>query len=739
MTGIRPVILAGGGGTRLWPLSTQARPKQFHKLASWRTMLQETALRFATTDGFKPPLVVTGARLMAQTRAQLVKVEVTPELVIVEPVGRNTAPAIAAVAHYLAQEDSDDLMLVLPADHHVTDAGALRKAVAIGTKAARAGSFVTFGITPTNPATGYGYIERGAGDAPPYPVLQFIEKPNHETARALVEGGRHYWNAGIFLISPQAILNALTEFAPAIASATGEAVSGGRAENGVLYLLPEAFGRCPAISIDHAIMEKSKDITVVPVEPGWSDVGSYEALHNISARDNCNNARKGFVVTEDVHDCYLHADQGAIAAIGIRGLAVVRSGDTVLVTPLDRSQDLTQVRNRITAPPRRPGHLAPPVQFSGAASQLYDWLTEEALPTWGAKCWDARGGGFFESMTLEGDPNPADEFKRLRVQARQIFVCCTAHDLGLSGPFVETAERGFEFLRHHGWQEAGGWPHLFTPEGAIKDPKRDTYDHAFVLFSMAALYRSTGDAAALEWAARTVAYLDAVMADPALGGYTEAAPPEYPRRANPHMHLLEAFLALYDATGDFAWLSRARDMVTLFVDNFHDQATGTLAEFFGPAWQPAEGISGRLREPGHHWEWAFLLHEYGARAGQDFGAEIDSLTGFALAHGHAPDTGLAYDEVLEDGTVQTSNYRLWPQTEALRGLEMLRHRGAPDLEVRIDQLADAVFRRFIAPAPGKGMWVDRLSPDGGWLSEAVPASSLYHLVTGILALGGEKT
>ncbi|VAW12235.1 Mannose-1-phosphate guanylyltransferase / Mannose-6-phosphate isomerase [hydrothermal vent metagenome] len=741
MVVIHPVILAGGGGSRLWPLSTSARPKQFQRLVSGRTMLQETALRFKPGEGgMAAPLVVTGSAYVTEARTQLADVGLAPELVIAEPFGRNTAPAVAVAAHHLGKTPDNGLMLVLPADHHVTDVPALRQAVACGAEAAAAGALVTFGIVPTGPATGYGYIERGQGESPPYAATRFTEKPPLEVARQLVAGGRHYWNAGIFLFSPQAILEAMAEYAPDVVEAAGQAVAGGQVSNGVMHLAPEPFGRSPAISIDHGVMEKSGNVSVVPMAVGWSDVGSYGALHDVSDRDSCGNAKTGLVFTDDVKGCYLRADRGAIAAIGIKGLAVVRSGDAVLVAPLNRSEEVRKAHDRLSVSRRhRPAGLEVPVRFSGGAARLYNWLTKEALPVWGACCWDEERGGFFESMNLDGTPKLDDEHKRLRVQARQIFVCCTAHGLGLEGPYLQNAKRGFAFLRDRGWQEAGGWPHLFTPQGAIKDPMRDTYDHAFVLFAMAALYRATGDRAALDWAGRTVAYLDAVMADPVHGGYVESAPPVTPRRANPHMHLLEAFLALYDATGDFSWADRARDMARLFGDIFYDADTGTLAEFFTPDWQPAAGVAGRLREPGHHWEWAFLLHEYGQRSGEDFGAPIERLTDFALAHGHARKTGLAYDEVLDDGTVHTPTLRLWPQTEALRGLEMLRQRGVRDLEDRIDHLANAVFTRFIAPAPGKGMWVDRLAPEGDPLSDAVPASSLYHLVTGIVALGSEKT
>lgn len=480
-------------------------------------------------------------------------------------------------------------------------------------------------------------------------------------------------------------------------------------------------------------MERAGDVRVVPVDMGWSDVGSMDSLHAAGPHDGDGNATRGTVITDDVAGSYIRADSGVVAAIGVRDLVIVKSGEAVLVAPLDRSQDVRTISDRV-AGLRAPagGTATPAVETIPEAAALADWL-RGALAIWGPACWDDTRGGFHERFALDGTPKLDDPFKRLRVQARQIFSCVAAHEMGLSGPCLETARRGFAFLIADGWQEAGGWPHLFGPDGDILDSTRDTYDHAFVLFAMAALYRATGERDALHWAHRTVAYLDAVMADDAHGGYLESAPAALPRRANPHMHLLEAFLALFDATADFGWLTRARDMVRLFQNRFFDAGTGTVREYFEADWTPAPGTTGRVREPGHHWEWAFLLAEFGRRAGEDLDAEIDALTSFAMTHGHGDETGLVLDEVLDDGSAHKASHRLWPQTEALRGLAMLRARGRNDLDGRIATLAANIMKNHLAPAQ-KGMWIDAVGADGTPRVDAVPASTLYHLVTGIVAL-----
>ena len=264
---------------------------------------------------------------------------------------------------------------------------------------------------------------------------------------------------------------------------------------------------------------------------------------------------------------------------------------------------------------------------------MRDWLQRRALPLWATAGVDQTKGGFVESLTHEGAPI-FDGTKRLRVQARQIYVYAHAHLLGWEGPWLAAARHGFEFMCANYWDaNRGGWIFSVERDGAPADTVREAYEQAFALFGLAWLYRAGGDEAVLEWIARTLDFLDEHLADPINGGFREAAPDKLPRRQNPHMHLLEAMLALHGATGDRRYLSRARQLFELFQSRLFDPASGTLGEFFTAAWQPAPGQTGTLVEPGHHFEWVWLLEQFGRASGDDVSAEQAALYRFAETYG----------------------------------------------------------------------------------------------------------
>jgi mannose-1-phosphate guanylyltransferase/mannose-6-phosphate isomerase len=338
-----PVILSGGSGSRLWPMSRADRPKQFLPLVSDKTMIQETALRVAEAHGFATPVVVCAADHCTVVEAQLGAVTQAHARLILEPLARNTAPAIAAAAVDLARRKPDTLMLVLPADHHIADPAGLRTAIGRALGAARSGYVVTFGMLPTVPETGYGYIlpdgpvenEEGVRR-----IATFVEKPPLELARAFLEGGRHLWNAGMFLFAVPTILEALRRHAPEVLAAAEAAVAGGREERGTLRLDPEAFARAPSISFDHAVMEKTDGAAVVAAAIGWTDVGSWSSLWEIGARDDDGNVTNGHAMAIGTRNSFVHGDGIPTAAIGLDDLIVVGSRDGILVAHRDRAQDV---------------------------------------------------------------------------------------------------------------------------------------------------------------------------------------------------------------------------------------------------------------------------------------------------------------------------------------------------------------------------------------------------------------
>jgi mannose-1-phosphate guanylyltransferase len=348
---ITPVILSGGSGTRLWPLSRTGRPKQLLSLTDEETMLQLTARRTADPERFQAPIVVANAAHAAMIEEQLAAIGQSHASLILEPAARNTAPAIALAALACAP---DALLLVMPSDHVIGDPQAFRAAIDAAQPIVEEGWLATFGITPHQPETGYGYIERGEALAPGvHRARRFVEKPDRATAEAYVASGRFSWNGGIFLFSARAYLDALDVHDPEIATAARRAMSDARREG--LRILPdaEAFASSPSDSIDYAVMERAERVALVPVEMGWSDVGSWDALHEIAECDEAGNAHHGEVVAIDTSGCLIRSDGPLVAAVGVKDLIVIATGDAVLIMPRGSSQEVKRAVEAL----KKQGHV----------------------------------------------------------------------------------------------------------------------------------------------------------------------------------------------------------------------------------------------------------------------------------------------------------------------------------------------------------------------------------------------
>jgi mannose-1-phosphate guanylyltransferase/mannose-6-phosphate isomerase len=347
-----PVILSGGSGTRLWPLSRSTFPKQFLNVTAAESLFQLTLERL---DGLQEiastslaPIVITNEAhrfiVAEQTRA----VGVTPRTILLEPVARNTAPAIAAAAVAASADGQDPLLLVLAADHVIHDVKAFQAAVRAGVAAAHDGKLVTFGVLPVSPETGYGYIRVAeAVDAQAAPQLQavqaFVEKPDLQTAQGYLADGRHLWNSGMFLFKASAYLQELERYAPEIARAARAAVLDGQRDLDFLRLDAQAFGRSPEDSIDYAVMEKTDKAVVVPLGAGWSDVGAWSAVWQVSDKDADGNSLRGDVVLHDVHGSHIHADHRLVSVLGLDDVVVVETSDAVLVASKDKVQDVKKI------------------------------------------------------------------------------------------------------------------------------------------------------------------------------------------------------------------------------------------------------------------------------------------------------------------------------------------------------------------------------------------------------------
>jgi mannose-1-phosphate guanylyltransferase/mannose-6-phosphate isomerase len=352
-----PIVLSGGAGTRLWPLSRELHPKQLLPLVTERTMLQDTLLRLQGIAEVGAPLIVCNEAHRFAVAEQARQIGVSPAATILEPVGRNTAPAVALAALLAVKHGAgtsahaDPVLMVLPADHVIKDVKAFHAAVVAAVAAAKRGKLVTFGVVPTGPETGYGYIRRKGGpsrdNSAVYDVAQFVEKPDLARAREFASSGEYYWNSGMFVFLARRFIAELKRLAPDILAACEAALA--RAERDLDFTrIPQAeFAACRSDSIDYAVMEKTADAVVVPLDAGWNDVGSWSALKDAIAADAAGNVTRGDVILEDSSGCYVYSESRLVATVGLKDHVVVETKDAVLVVPRDRVQDVKAIVSRL--------------------------------------------------------------------------------------------------------------------------------------------------------------------------------------------------------------------------------------------------------------------------------------------------------------------------------------------------------------------------------------------------------
>lgn len=719
---IHPVILCGGRGTRLWPISTERAPKPFLPLISGRSMLAETADRVrahSTEPCFGPVTAIGSSR-----HEDLLRRELPGAGLVLEPAPRNSAPAVAAAC---LGRKRDDLILILPADHHVGDLAAFHRALAAGAMAARRGAIVTFGIKPDHPATGYGYIRSPEARLEhPAPVAAFVEKPRREIAERYLDEGGYWWNAGIFLFTAGRMLDAFEQHAPdiliAVRKASGDKLPPHPGET--VRLDAARFSECRSESVDYAVMEQADGVEVVPVDMGWSDIGDYEALHALKAPDG-RDICEGPVFALDTAGCYIRSEGPMVAVRGLTGVAVAATSRGVLVTPLTEAASTKPLAEDAA----RRGFAAS--LNSETIARVRNWLFEDCLPFWAERAWDETRGGFVEAVSLDGTPL-ADLERRGRVLPRQIYAFAHAQLLGWDDPRgLDLVTRGVDYLDTRARSPGGGWATALNPDGTPANAGRTLYDHAFVVLAGAYAFMATGEPRAREIGEEALAFIEAEFADPGHGGFFDRSPRGQWRRSNPHMHLLEAALAMHRATGETRFTDLAQHIVELFETCFFDPRSGALTETFGPDWSRAPGAPGNLVEPGHCYEWAVLLGFFEEEAGRDLISWRRRLIGFADRVGRDGE-GFALDGVDRDANIVSGNRRLWPQLEMFRA-RLFHPETAPPGEA--SRVLDRILATYLAGGP-RGGWIDAFDAEGRPTAKAIPGSMLYHMLTAFDPLFG---
>jgi len=347
---IKPIILAGGSGTRLWPLSRQQHPKQFLPLVGDNTMLQETILRLNGLDNLAEPVIICNAEHRFLVAQQCQQIGVDNPTVLLEPIGRNTAPAIAAAALQSLKESQDDVLLVLSADHVIQNIKAFHQAISTAVKHAQNGKLVTFGVVPNHPSTGYGYIKSSAKSTDgAHKVEQFVEKPNLQTAQSYLEQGHYLWNSGMFVFQANTLIDELTTHSPKIVQCVKKAVDKAEQDFDFIRLDKQAFESSPSDSIDYALMEKSHKVVVVPLSAKWNDIGSWAALYDIGKKDNQGNVLKGDVITQETTNTYINANHHMVAAIGVDNLIIVDTPDATFIATQDKAQEVKAIVETLRA------------------------------------------------------------------------------------------------------------------------------------------------------------------------------------------------------------------------------------------------------------------------------------------------------------------------------------------------------------------------------------------------------
>lgn len=733
------IILCGGQGARLWPESTPAQPKPFIDLIGDRSLFERTVARMAAVSRGRPPLIVTGVAHVAQVREQL-RSTGGEGVILAEPEGRDSGPALLAAALWVARADPGAVAVAVASDHHIPDDAAFLAAVDAATRAAQAGRIVTFGVRPRHPATGYGYIRRGEvldAESGVLAVGRFVEKPDSRRAEALVAEGC-LWNSGNFMFRADALIAEAAAHAPDVLAVV-EAALAGATRLGDVWTLGPAFGGARRVSIDVAVLEKTRQAAVLPIDYAWTDLGSWDAVWAASSRDGSGNTTAGTVMMRDSQDCLVRAGPGMrIVGMGLRGLAVIAHDGDILVSPMEGVANLKPALEGLAAlsvsdprPLKRPGGEAGQT-LDEAAGLLSRWFRESALPLWWCFGADRAQGGFHES--LGQDLRPTRELRRARVQARQVHVYALAGARGWPGPWEAAVDHGVDYMMERFRRPDGLFRASVEPDGRPANDAALLYDQAFVLLAFATAARALPMRAAAFESLAWALVGDIRRAFGCVNGGFHATEGAVAFLSNPVMHLFEATLAWAQHRGG-AWTDLSAEVAGHFLDRMVDPCGGHIAEHFNDDWRALDGPDGRFIEPGHQFEWAYLIARWSKLSG-DARAHEASLRLFGAGErGVDPVSGLVLDALLDDFTVLRGTSRLWPQTERVKAAIELSPAGGPIAPpYSAVALGAAQAIRGYLETPIQGLWRDAPAGDQGPSDAPSPASSFYHIAGAIVAL-----
>jgi mannose-1-phosphate guanylyltransferase/mannose-6-phosphate isomerase len=753
-TSLTPIILCGGSGTRLWPKSRLEKPKQFSRFGASHSLLQQTALRFQNgrrSISPQPAIIVGAERFRHEMAEQFEDCAADYQSMILEPFGMDSAPALAVSIVELSRTDPDAICCMVPSDHNISNLDGFYESLEKCVRAIEAHGWVmTIGIQPTEPETQFGYIERGdtSDVTGAYPVLRFHEKPNLVKAKEFFATGRFFWNSGIFCFRVRDMVAAFEAHDLNTWEAAQAAVDAGQRTGRELLLDGNEFSKSTKTSIDYAIMEKLDTIGVVPGAFRWNDLGGWNQIYDVTIdRDDQDNVCHGQVYTHGTSRSYIEASSRLVAVAGLEDVIVVEEEDCVLVLDRNKAGAVKELHQLMTAD-RRPELRSATAGIS--AQDALVWLRDVSVPFWAEHGIDRAHGGVFEHLHFDGSPVD-DDHKRFRVLPRQIYCFAEArmmfpdHEID----FEPVLRSLFDHMVATGWHAEGGWIHRYNPDGSVQNPLRDTYDQCFVLLACASLHQATGWPEARAWADKTLNWLDANLLDETHGGYFENNERDLPRRANPHMHFLEAMLAWYDLTGEEDYLSRAEKIIGLFEKHFFNAADGVLAEMFDAQWRELPEPIHQLVEPGHHYEWAWLLLRYD-RIKPTAGLREKAMRLYLHARGVGHQaSGAALDFINRNGsrpdasksTKPLDRARCWPQTEALKASVELERNGVAAAGAFRSDMLDLLFSRYLLTPLNctrlagenavPGGWVDVLDDNGKSVAPYMPSSTWYHILCAI--------